>query len=64
MLVKINGKAEELADGTSIQELVRSRNLTSVAVALNGKVVRQDQWTCKVPQHGDEIDIIRHVGGG
>lgn len=64
MLVKINGKAVELPDGTSVQELVRSRNLTSVAVALNGRIVRPEEWPREVPQQGDEIDIIRHVGGG
>ncbi len=65
MLIKINGVESEVRDGLSVQELLQAKNLRSgVAVALNGKVVHAEKWADTKLRPDDEIDLIRHVGGG
>jgi sulfur carrier protein len=35
-----------------------------VAIALNGRVVRRDQWAATPLAEGDRVEIVRAVPGG
>lgn len=35
-----------------------------VAVAVNGEVVRRDDWSVALVRDGDAVEIVRAVGGG
>lgn len=66
MQIKVNTKATEAPDGVSIQQLLQSKNLQggSIAVALNGAIVHADKWATTTLKPGDNLELIRHVGGG
>ncbi len=66
MLIKINGKQTEVIETLTIQGLLESKNLPvgGVVVELNGIVVRSDGWHGTSLKPGDQIEIVRYVGGG
>ena len=66
MTVVVNGEERELADGTTIDAVVRA--LTDeergVAVALNGEVVPRGDWATTLLRGGERIEVLRAVQGG
>ena len=65
MIVKVNGKDRELAEGTTLRALVGLFNLVpeKVAIELNRRLVRAEKYET-VLKAGDEIEIVTFVGGG
>jgi thiamine biosynthesis protein ThiS len=65
MTVKVNGDARELAEGTTLREIVEQFNLKPerVAIELNRRLVRADKYDVKL-KSGDEVEIVTFVGGG
>ena len=66
MYVTINGQQEALANGLSVADILATRQLQPirVAVEINEQIVprkRFDQTTVKA---GDRIEIVTFVGGG
>lgn len=66
MRILVNGKPAEIPEGITVQALLESKNLPpgSVAIALNGSIAPADQWGTIRLKPGDEVDLVRHVGGG
>ncbi len=66
MVIKVNGKDCLVSDVHSIGDLTRARGFPpgTVAVALNGSVIPSQEWDVTNLKPGDEVDLIRHVGGG
>lgn len=65
MKVLLNGDEKEIADGTTIRQLLAQLSLTpeKVAIELNKRLARSDRYD--LPLHdGDEIEIVTFVGGG
>jgi len=64
--VQINGEAREVADELKLSELVNELSLAPerVAIELNQKVVRRNQWPATMLADGDRIEIVHFVGGG
>lgn len=66
--VSINGTATEIADNTTLDEVLRRYGIapdtSGVAVALNEAVVPRDQWPTTAPKTGDRVEIIHAVQGG
>ena len=64
--VTINGRARELPEATSLATYISSLGANSrmVAIALNGEVVRRDDWPEVTLSDGDTLEIVRAVGGG
>ncbi|MBV8120194.1 MAG: sulfur carrier protein ThiS [Alphaproteobacteria bacterium] len=65
--LKINGVEDEVAAAT-VGELLARRGIEAnarfVAVAVNGTVVRRDDWG-EAPLHpGDAVEIVRPLQGG
>ena len=65
--IRVNGEARRLEVATVI-ELLRAEGVDparrGVAVALNGAVVRRDDWPAAALSPGDEIEIVKPFAGG
>lgn len=68
MNVVINGTQSEVADRTTLDQIVLSlvedQQRRGLAVALNGEVVPRHGWTAVRIAEGDRVEVLRAVGGG
>lgn len=66
MQIEVNGKPREVADRTSVGELVSQLELDGrlVVVELNREIVRRTERDEVRLQPGDRIEIVHFVGGG
>ena len=68
MELTVNGKKHEMADGTTVADLMAGLGFEmparGVAVAVNDAVVPQTGWQNTELADGDTIEIIRAVQGG
>ena len=64
--ITVNGAADEVADGTTVADLVaRHRDSPKgVAVARNEEVVPRSQWDDTVAADGDRFEILTAAQGG
>lgn len=64
--VRINGKESELASDQTVEQYLESKGLAgrSLAVALNGTVLRREEFPETRLSNGDRVEIVRPVGGG
>ena len=62
----INGRRRELEGPTRLVDFLQSNgvNLQFIAVAHNGEVVDSEEFPKIVLNEGDEVEIVRPVGGG
>jgi len=63
--IHVNGQPKEIADGTTVAQLIAQHNLTpeKVAVELNRRLIRAEKYET-VLNAGDEVEIVTFVGGG
>jgi sulfur carrier protein len=63
--IKVNGQDRDIADGTTVAQLIEQHNLTpqKVAVELNRRLIRTEKYDT-VLKSGDEVEIVTFVGGG
>ena len=66
MTVDVNGTARQLAEGTTLQELILDvmGTLRGSAAAVDGEVVPRGDWTSYRIQDGQRIELITAVQGG
>ena len=66
MNIEVNGKPREVADGTSVADLVTELELDGrlVVVELNRQVVRRTERDEVGLEAGDRVEIVHFVGGG
>ena len=66
VILTVNGKRQELKEPTTIQAFLEARgvNLQFVAVAYNGEVVSREDFPRITLKDGDDLEIVRPVGGG
>jgi len=64
--VRVNGEDRELDEGVSVAALLESMSLevNGIAVALNMEIVRRGEYGDTQLSDGDEVEIVRAVGGG
>ncbi|MEX1253626.1 MAG: glycine oxidase ThiO [Dehalococcoidia bacterium] len=62
----VNGKPRELEGETPLPDFLRSLGVDqrAIAVAVNGEVVPKKQYRDIVLRAGDEVEVVRMVGGG
>ena len=62
----VNGKRRELEDSLTLKRYLESLgvNLQFVAVAYNGEVVERGDFGSIVLKEGDDLEVVRPVGGG
>lgn len=65
MLVKINGKPEEIQSGT-VLELLKTKNIEPqmVAVEINNKMLERDDFSTTHLNDGDHVEFLFYMGGG
>ena len=66
MQIQINGENRDLADQSTLEDLVRELSLQPqrIAIELNHNVVRRNEWSETVLNNNDRIEIVHFVGGG
>jgi thiamine biosynthesis protein ThiS len=64
--IRVNGEEREVAAGLTVAGLLASLEMpsTGVAVARNMEVVRRGDYARTPLSEGDEVEIVRAVGGG
>lgn len=66
MQIKLNGTPHTLAACDNVAALVQQLALeqTQVAIEKNREIVPRSRWAEAALAEGDEIEIVRFVGGG
>ncbi len=66
ILLTVNGKKRELESTMSLVAYLDSLGIStkSIAVAHNGTIVRRDELPDVELAEGDQLEIVRAVGGG
>jgi sulfur carrier protein len=64
--ITLNGAPHQVAPGTTLANLIEALSLSNQAVALavNRNVVPRQQWRERGMQAGDQVDVVRAIGGG
>jgi len=65
MKINVNGKEHQVAEGTSVEKLLRDFNITGpVAVELNRKICPKKLHATTLLNPADTLEIVTIVGGG
>ena len=68
MDITFNGNPRSVPATTSVQQLLDDAcpdaSRDSIAVAVNGQVVRRHSWSETPLAAGDEVEVVQVVGGG
>jgi sulfur carrier protein len=66
MLIEINGEPREMAEGTTIAELLHELDVAQpqVAVEVNLELVPRARHADTVLKNGDRLEVVTLVGGG
>jgi sulfur carrier protein len=66
VIVELNGATTELADGSTLADLVSERtgSLRGSAVAVDGAVVPRGDWHSYPIRAGQRVELITAVQGG
>ncbi len=66
MIIRINGKDNEVAPDLSVAQLLEDLEIRPgrVVVELNAEVVSRDAHGATQLKEGDEVEIVHFVGGG
>ena len=64
--ITLNGAPHQVAPGASLADLVEALSLShqALALAVNRIVVPRQQWRERGVLAGDQIDVVRAIGGG
>ncbi len=66
MEIQLNGEPRVLHSETDLHSLIIELQLgnQAIAVAVNRQVIRRGQWPQHILQAGDQVDVVRAIGGG
>jgi len=66
MKITINGIEKDIPKNTTIKKLLESLQVLdkTMAVAVNMKIVKKDEWDKYIIQENDKIEALNFVGGG
>ena len=66
MQLTVNGENREIADNSTVSDLLAALQITAtrVAVELNLEIVPKAGYAERTLQDGDKIEIVHFVGGG
>ena len=66
LTVVINGKKENIKDGTSISGLLADKNIRPevVTVELNEVILERPKYSGTFLKHNDRIEFVYYMGGG
>ncbi len=66
MKITLNGREENLGEGTTLAGLIAMKGLDpdTVIVEHNYELVKKEAWSGILLKENDRIEILRFVGGG
>ena len=66
MKLSINGETKNFTNSMNLSKLleVLKIQINGVAVAINMEIVSRNKYDATILNDGDEIEIVRAVGGG
>jgi sulfur carrier protein len=66
MILEINGKQENVADGLTVRGLLETKGINPnlVACELNLEILRRARLGETPLKEGDKLEIIQMIGGG
>ena len=64
MKIYINQKEIEVQDSISVKELLDMQQIEGTAIAIDNKLVPQNEWNDRILTDGNKITIIRATFGG
>lgn len=66
MHVQINGEQLELQKEVSLLEWITEQKipLETAIMEYNGEILPQDQWRTTLLKDGDQVELLKFVGGG
>lgn len=66
MEISLNGEPRQIEEGMTLQGLVGTLQLPdrALAIAVNRKVITRAKWPEVVLKHGDQVELVRAIGGG
>lgn len=66
MKIIINGEEREISEGTTVSQLLKDMNTPAVGIAVerNREIVSRSLHPTTVLEEGDELEIVKMVGGG
>ena len=64
--INVNGENKECPTGSSVSKLLESLDIDNrhIAVELNHKIVPRKQFSERMLQENDSLEIVTFVGGG
>ncbi len=64
--ISLNGKLESVEEGLTVAQLleVKGVNPVRVAVELNRRILRREEFTSTQLGEGDVVEVVTFVGGG
>lgn len=66
MEIQLNGERRVLSPETDLYSLINELQLgnQAIAVAVNRQVIGRALWRQHILQTGDQVDVVRAIGGG
>ena len=66
MRIHVNGEEREVEAGWTVSDLLDSLGMerNGLAIAVNMEIIRRGDYAETVFSEGDEVEIVRAVGGG
>lgn len=66
MQIRLNGEVLEAVASLTVQGLITQQQLAGqrVAVELNGDVLPRSRWGEVALKDGDQVELVRAIGGG
>lgn len=66
MIIRLNGESLELAEGSTISDLIAAQDLLGrrIAIECNGEIVPRSQHASHVLSANDTLEIVHAIGGG
>lgn len=66
MEIIVNGNTEHISENLSVENYLQLKNITSenVVVELNRNIIKREEWQETILHQGDQLELVRLVGGG
>ena len=64
--IQLNGDPYEINDGTNLNELLNKLKIqkNKVAIEVNGEIVEKSKYPNLILNKGDQVEIVKFIGGG
>jgi len=66
MRINLNGKEKEIAEATSLTDLIDELKLkdSPIVAEICGKIIKPEDYSVLILEDGNIVELIRFVGGG